>query len=66
MTEHHETAKQLLDGISLATVIGTLMNVLPSIAAALSIIWSLVRIYETDTVQKFLGIVPKEEDTDAL
>jgi hypothetical protein len=50
--EHH---KQLIDLASLSTVIATLAGWLPALAALFSIIWSCIRIYETDTVQKWLG-----------
>lgn len=63
MTEHHETAKQLVDGLSLLTVIGTLMEMLPSVSALLSIVWVGIRIWETDTVQ---GLVKRKKDKDAL
>jgi hypothetical protein len=43
------------DAISVVTVVGTLANVLPAIAALLTIIWTGFRIYELDTVQKLLG-----------
>jgi len=55
MTEHHETAKGAIDALSLVTVVGTLMEVLPAIAAIFSIVWSAIRIYETETVQRWLG-----------
>jgi hypothetical protein len=56
MKEHlNEGTKHVLDGLSLITVLGTLMNWLPAVAALLSIIWTLLRIYESDTVQKLLG-----------
>jgi len=63
MTEHHETAKHVIDALSILTVIGTLVDMLPSIAALISIIWSVIRIYETKTVQKWLGktVVTKED-----
>ena len=54
MEQHHDTLKPLLDVFSMATVVGTLINVLPSAAAAFSIVWSLIRIYETKTVQGWL------------
>ena len=53
--EHHETGKHIMDFMSLSTVIGTLVGMLPHIAAAISIVWGCIRIYETDTVQKLLG-----------
>ena len=55
MTEHHETAKHVVDALSLVTVLGTIMNFLPAIAAVFTIIWTAIRIYETKTVQRWLG-----------
>jgi hypothetical protein len=55
MTEHHESAKQLIDIASLATVIGTLSDMLPAVAALFSIVWSAIRIWETDTVKGWTG-----------
>jgi hypothetical protein len=52
--DHNETAKHVVDAISVATVIGTLAQVLPAIAAAFTIIWTAIRIYETKTVQSIL------------
>jgi hypothetical protein len=50
-----EPAKHIVDALSILTVLGTLMDILPSIAAILSIVWSLLRIYESKTVQGWLG-----------
>ena len=55
MTEHQETIKHTVDAISVVTVVGTLMDILPSIAALFTIVWTAIRIYETDTVQYWLG-----------
>ena len=54
MTDTDETVKYVLDGVSLLTVLGTLVEALPAIAAVLSIIWSLIRIWESKTVQNWL------------
>jgi hypothetical protein len=43
------------DALSIATVVGTLAQILPAIAALLTIIWTGFRIYETPTVQGWLG-----------
>jgi chromate transport protein ChrA len=43
------------DAVSIVTVVGTLAQVLPSIAALLTIVWTTLRIIETDTVQGWLG-----------
>lgn len=57
MTDAHltETAKNIGDAVSVTTVVGTLAGILPSIAAIITIIWTSIRIYETDTVQRLLG-----------
>ena len=53
---HHttETVKHVADGVSVLTVIGTLAEILPAVAALFTIIWTGFRIYETDTVQGWL------------
>jgi hypothetical protein len=54
--EHlQESTKHILDTASIATAVGTMMQVLPAIAALFTIIWTTIRIYETKTVQKLLG-----------
>lgn len=60
MTEHHDTIKPIVDAVSVVTVVGTLMEILPSIAALFTIVWTAIRIYETDTVQYLLGRKRKE------
>jgi hypothetical protein len=50
----NEHTKHAIDWASVSIAFGTLLQVLPSIAAALSIIWSIIRIYETKTVQTWL------------
>ena len=60
---HHETAKAAADGVAVITTVGTLAQVLPSIAALFTIIWTGFRIYETDTVQGWLGKKPPPEQT---
>lgn len=55
MTDHHDLTKSMIDGLSVVTVIGTLVDMLPSVAAAFTIIWTAIRIYETETVQRLLG-----------
>jgi len=37
------------------TVLGTLTDMLPSIAALFTIVWTGIRIWETDTVQNLFG-----------
>jgi len=55
MSDHHETAKHVVDALSIVTVVGTLVEMLPSIAAVFTIVWTGIRIWETETVQNMLG-----------
>jgi len=54
-------AKHVVDGIAVATTLGTLMEYLPAISAGLSIIWLAIRIWETDTVQSWMKKDAKHE-----
>jgi len=53
-----EATKHALDGLSVVTVIGTLADILPAIAALFTIVWTGFRIYETNTVRGWLGKPP--------
>lgn len=52
------------DLASVSVVAGTLLSMLPEIAAVLTIVWTALRIYEMDTVQRLLGRDPKEKEED--
>ena len=55
MAQHSpETIKHAVDGLSIVTVLGTLAEILPALAALFSLVWSLIRIWETETVQSWL------------
>jgi hypothetical protein len=64
MTGPHleETTKQIIDAMSILTVLGSLMQILPSIAALFTIIWTAIRIFETKTIQGLIFGDDKEED----
>ena len=51
----NEASKIGGDILSLSVVVTTLVDWLPSVAALISIIWGCFRIYETKTVQGWLG-----------
>lgn len=53
--ELSESAKHVVDALSIVTVVGTLVEFLPSIAALFTIIWTGIRIWETDTVKSWRG-----------
>jgi len=50
-----ESTKTLIDGLSVVTVVGTIGEMLPPMAALFTLIWTAIRIYETKTVQRLLG-----------
>jgi hypothetical protein len=50
-----ETTKHVVDGLSVATALASLAAWLPPLAALASLVWTAIRIYETRTVQKWLG-----------
>ena len=50
-----EGTKQIVDAVSVVTVVGTLGDILPPMAALFTLIWTAIRIYETETVQKILS-----------
>ena len=50
-----EASKHIIDFASILTVLGTLADMLPAIAAIFTIVWTAIRIYETKTVQKWMG-----------
>lgn len=52
---NHDTGKHVVDAASIGTVLATLAGWLPAIAALFTIVWTAIRIYETDTVQHILG-----------
>lgn len=53
--EISESAKHVVDALSVITVLGTLIEMLPSIAAVFTIVWTGIRIWETDTVRGWTG-----------
>ena len=56
-----EGTKQVVDAVSIFTVVGTLGDLLPPMAALFTIIWTGIRIYETETVQRMLGRTPPDD-----
>jgi hypothetical protein len=52
LSEHTKTA---VDALSVVTVLGALVNALPAIAALFTIVWTALRIWETETVRGWTG-----------
>lgn len=53
-THVDETTKHVVDVISVVTVVGTLVDKLPAVAALFTVVWTAIRIWETETVQKLV------------
>ena len=49
-----EQAKHVVDALSVGAVLGAITGYLPAIAALFTIIWTGIRIYESQTVQRWL------------
>lgn len=58
--------KQVIDGTSVAITLGAVMSWLPSIASLLTIVWMVIRIWETETIQKMAGRVVKDVVDNAI
>ena len=56
MAQHTEEIKHIADGLSIMTVIGTLADILPAVAALFTIVWTGFRIWETETVKGWLKL----------
>ena len=65
-------AKLSIDVVSAGIVVGTLAQMLPHLAALLTIVWTLIRIFETDTVRSLFrrqsgetpaAPIPSDEET---
>ncbi len=48
------STKHTLDGFSILLAAGAVADILPAIAALLSIIWLLISIYQSELVQSYL------------
>tara|TARA_R110002020_G_scaffold470602_1_gene696645 strand:- start:1369 stop:1581 length:213 start_codon:yes stop_codon:yes gene_type:complete len=56
-----DSMKQVIDTISVATAVGTVAALLPPLAALFTIIWTAIRIWETETVQRMLRKKPQRD-----
>ena len=56
-----EGMKHALDALSLTALLGSLISVLPAVASILTILWTAIRIYETETVQRYVKRKELEE-----
>jgi len=59
MTEGHETVKHVVDAASVSATVAALAGWLPAAAAFFTMIWTLIRIYETKTIQALIRRLSK-------
>lgn len=59
-----EGTKTAGDVASVTLVLATLSSWLPPLTAVFSLIWVLIRIYETDTVQNLIYRRSQDDETD--
>lgn len=57
-----EATKHALDAISVVTVVGTLADILPAVAALFTIIWTGIRIIETHTFRSIFRLKPLDKE----
>ena len=57
MTEHQDTVKHILDGAAIVTALGAFVELLPALAAGLSVVWTLMRIAEMVAGKPFVEII---------
>lgn len=62
MTQHTETVKTAIDGLSVVTAFATLFQILPAIAALFSIVWTGMRIVEMVTGKSMAEILGTQKD----
>ena len=62
MTDHtSETVKHMVDGLSVVTAVATLTDMLPSIAALFTIVWTGMRIAEMVAGKPFAEIIRRKK-----
>ena len=64
--ENVETIKHVADGVAAVTAIGTLMQLLPSVAALFTIVWTGMRITEMVAGKPFAEIIRRKKADDAI
>ena len=66
MLKMDESTKHILDFASIFTAVGTVLQWLPYLAALFTIVWTGIRIYETETVQTVLKNRQAKKDKKAI
>jgi len=59
-----EPVKTIIDGLSLANVVAVFISLIPHLTAIFSLIWVVIRIYETHTFQRLILRKQRTRKTD--
>ena len=62
--ENVETVKHIADGVAVVTAVGTMMQLLPSVAALFTIVWTGMRITEMIAGKPFAELIRRKKDAD--
>ena len=60
--ENVETIKHVADGVAAVTAVGTMMQLLPAVAALFTIVWTGMRITEMVAGKPFAEIIRRKKD----
>jgi len=60
--ENVETLKNVADGVAAVTAIGTVMQLLPAVAALFTIVWTGMRITEMIAGKPFAELIRRKKD----
>ena len=60
--ENVETIKHVADGVAAVTAVGTMMQLLPAVAALFTIVWTGMRIIEMVAGKPFAEIIRRKKD----
>jgi hypothetical protein len=60
--ENVETIKHVADGVAAVTAVGTLMQLLPAVAALFTIVWTGMRITEMIAGKPFAELIRRKKD----
>jgi len=60
--ENVETIKHVADGVAVVTAVGTMMQLLPAVAALFTIVWTGMRIIEMIAGKPFAELIRRKKD----
>lgn len=56
-----DIGRNVIDAAAMTITVGAVVNILPPIATTLTIVWLLLRIWESDTLRQLTGRMPIKE-----